>query len=499
MRRFLYAPLLLLAASLGGLVPLACQSSGSGLTEDAGSPGGPSADLAQEPGSGSDLATPSLALTSAAPTRGPSSGGITLTLQGQLFQPGATVTIGAVAASNVNVVSPSTLTLTLPAQPGRQGPIPITVRNPDGTTTSRGDLFSYYSSGPITFNKSVVIGGVWDLAADINQDGNVDLVSLTGSPPMVSILPGNGDGTFGTAKSATISRTAGLAFTNPNIVAVTNDAKPDYADLASDGYLQVYPGNGDFTFSTPVRSLAGNTSKTLYNPVFGDVDGDGRQDALIAVDDNGFNLLLGRGDGSFQTAKQGFFINPISQLNGFCPPMLLDINNDGKQDLISYAPTPEVISVYPAKGDGTFGPAVNYNTRCQALGSGDTNADGYPDLIVHYHDGFRINATQFFVLLGSANGSFQRLATTEYSPTNIFHLVYPDFDGNGTTDVMAELSGLSSDIGLWTGKADGTFALSTFSGYRNPIVADFDKDQRIDVLLTIRGMATSAVLLNTSQ
>lgn len=499
MKRSICSPLLLLAMTLCGLAPLSCQTSGTAPGEDAGLPTGQSVDMAMESSAGGDLAKPMLLLTSASPIRGPSSGGITVTLSGQLFQPGASVIVGGVAVSNVNVVSSSTLTLTLPAQLGKQGPIPITVRNPDGTTSTRSDIFSYYSSGAISFNKSVVVNGVWDLASDINQDGNVDLVALAGSTAMVGILPGNGDGTFGVAKSASLSRQSGLTFGIPNVVPVTSDAKPDYVDLASDGYLQIYPGNGDFTFGSPVRSLAGNGSKTLYGPQFGDVNGDGRVDALVSVDDNSFNILLGKGDGSFQSPKPGFFINPISQINGFCPPLLVDVNKDGKQDLISYAPGPEIISVYPSKGDGTFGPAVSYNSRCHALGTGDTNADGYPDLIVYYHDGFRINTAQFFVMLGSATGPFQRLNNNEYAPTGVFRLVYPDFDGNGTSDMMGEVSGVTGDIGQWTGKSDGTFSLSLLSGYRNPIVADFDKDQRTDVLLTIKGMSTSAVLLNTTQ
>jgi hypothetical protein len=118
------------------------------------------------------------------------------------------------------------------------------------------------------------------------SDGRIDLVAAAArasNPPTiaVTILPGNGDGTFG----------------NP-IVAATYDSV-QFAlggDLNGDGFrdlviaaggirdVHVLPGRGDFTFGTPVDLESG------LDPVDGivaDVNGDGRKDLMVANHDGG--------------------------------------------------------------------------------------------------------------------------------------------------------------------------------------------------------------------
>ncbi len=65
------------------------------------------------------------------PPAGPSAGGLAATLSGTLFEPGAMVTVGGVAASNVNVVDADTITFTVPARPAGTGS-DVTVLDPSG-------------------------------------------------------------------------------------------------------------------------------------------------------------------------------------------------------------------------------------------------------------------------------------------------------------------------------------------------------------------------------
>ena len=87
---------------------------------------------------------PTPSVSSVTPALGPTSGGITLTLDGANFVSGTSVSIAGRAATQVTVVSPNRITLSLPASPGSLGLAPIMVSNPDGHSSSRSDLFSYY-------------------------------------------------------------------------------------------------------------------------------------------------------------------------------------------------------------------------------------------------------------------------------------------------------------------------------------------------------------------
>jgi len=72
-------------------------------------------------------------LLSVDPAGGPPAGGVAATLTGMLFEAGAAVTVGGAAATNVNVIDPDTITVTMPARPA--GSVnAITVTNSDGTT-----------------------------------------------------------------------------------------------------------------------------------------------------------------------------------------------------------------------------------------------------------------------------------------------------------------------------------------------------------------------------
>ena len=74
------------------------------------------------------------AVTTVSPNSGPSAGGTAVTLTGTDFTTGATVTIGGVAATNVIVVSATSITLTTPAHSA--GAVTVVVTNPDGQSGS---------------------------------------------------------------------------------------------------------------------------------------------------------------------------------------------------------------------------------------------------------------------------------------------------------------------------------------------------------------------------
>jgi hypothetical protein len=180
---------------------------------------------------------------------------------------------------------------------------------------------------------------------DVNGDGKVDIVianyygdsSLT-SPGPVGVLLNNGDGTFQTA----VTYTSGGYFASSVAVGdVNGDGKLDLVVANSSdnnsgiGTVGVLLGNGDGTFQPAVSYGSGGSGGTSV--AIGDFDGDGKQDIVVAneYDCNtpcgvgGVGVLLGNGDGSFQTAQafgSGGY-DALSVATG-------DVNADGKTDLL---------------------------------------------------------------------------------------------------------------------------------------------------------------------
>ena len=93
------------------------------------------------------IGTPTV--TSVSPNNGPTGGGTAVTITGTNFVSGATVTFGSNAATNVVVVSTTSITATTPA--GSAGPVTVTVTNPGGLSGNLANGFTYTTQVAIGF------------------------------------------------------------------------------------------------------------------------------------------------------------------------------------------------------------------------------------------------------------------------------------------------------------------------------------------------------------
>jgi hypothetical protein len=134
---------------------------------------------------------------------------------------------------------------------------------------------------------------------DFNGDGKLDLAGLNDSG--VVILLGNGDGTF--TETPSIFKT-GLGPYSITVGDFNRDGKLDLATAnqneggLSPGTVTVLLGNGDGTFTpTPVSPTTGALPWSI---TVADLNGDGIPDLVTPnVSTNDITVLLGNGDGTF--------------------------------------------------------------------------------------------------------------------------------------------------------------------------------------------------------
>ncbi len=215
------------------------------------------------------------------------------------------------------------------------------------------------------------------VVADFNGDGIEDLAveNSNSSSGSISILLGNGDGTFN-ASTVVVS---GIALPADLVAADFNgDGIPDLAFVNGEApsSIVVLIGTGDGTFKT---LPAVSTPDYLTYLAVGDFNQDGKPD-IFAFAADGTTTLLGNGDGTFRaTVSAPPIASPTPQ--GIA---VADFNGDGKPDIALLFQDVSTVYTLPGNGDGTFGVAVTIplpaGAEPSSIVAGDWNGDGIPDL-----------------------------------------------------------------------------------------------------------------------
>jgi VCBS repeat protein/centrosomal CEP192-like protein len=413
----------------------------------------------------------------------------------------------------------------------------------DGTFTA----LAPFSTGAATAPTAVAV-------ADFNGDGKPDLAVTLNGADKVAIFTGKGDGTFnaevsfGTgsgpialvaadfngdkkfdlaiannvASSVTVllnhSTTTLLSFTaatgspyavdaNPVAIATglfNNDKLLDLA-VASGGSnnISILLGASGGAFGA-ASHITVNTPQLAV--ATGDMDGDGKTDLVVGTSNSGVFIVLGKGDGTFNTSFFPGVFNFSDE--GAAALAVLDINGDKKLDVITVntdkfndqSSVSVMLNHNSTIGNPTFAVAINAAVGFQpaAIALADFNHDGRLDAVVVNRGSNTVS-----VLLGDGQGHFDPGTTTANSQgRQSIAIVAADFNKDGKLDlaISSPFGGSSGGVvTLLKGSGTGSFTQTQFDvgNFADGIVAaDLNGDGFMDVAVVNKGDNTVSILLN---
>jgi hypothetical protein len=371
--------------------------------------------------------------------------------------------------------------------------------------------------------------GIPDLVVALQCPGEYD-GGCTTSGGKIGVMLGNGDGTFqsamifssggATADSIAVADVNGDGIPDVVVANYCESSAGCPYDYGADGpgSVSILLGNGDGTFQFPISYSSGGWNADSVSVA--DVNGDSIPDLIVSnacetgACSNGeiglgtVAVLIGNGDGSFQAA--------VSYASGgwvAAAVVTADVNGDGKPDLVvanqcltvqsRYFPTcnPDgVVGVLFGNGDGTFQSPVTYNSGGVAAFSvvvADVNGDGHPDLVVSNPCGYAPSCEDSVsVLAGNGDGTFQDPVTYSEKGWGIATVAVADVNGDGYPDLAVSAfcpeagtcGGENGLVRVFLGNGDGTFQVPPLRYNSGAVwteavtMADVNGDQRPDLV-----------------
>ena len=298
------------------------------------------------------------------------------------------------------------------------------------------DPFYYFASYKVGKNPTAII------TVDLNQDSITDLITTNIASNTISILLGNGDGTFRDQIQLHVCQ-------EPRALAMgdfNEDSHSDVALACSGGdEIALLLGHGNGRFEEGQRYPVHRTPIALATD---DINRDGHADLVVALRNDKIKVFLGNGTGEFR--------HGVQYEHGDTPTSvaLSDLNADGKLDLVvtNGGPMSNAVSIWLGNGDGSFRDPKDYSTGHRPLGVSfaDFNNDHHSDLLV-------INGEKdcFTTFLGNGNATFRPGKDSGADAGPNFGLA-KDFNGDRLVDV-AIVNLQSNDLSILFGKGDGTF------------------------------------------
>jgi hypothetical protein len=365
------------------------------------------------------------------------------------------------------------------------------------TSSNRLSIFFQASTGAFPTTASIALntgsGPRSVVAADLNGDGQLDLVSADSGSNRLSVFFQIAAGIF--PASASLALDTG---SNPRSVVA--------ADLNGDGRLDlVSPDDGNNRLSVFFQAASGgflttasvelNTGDSPAAVAAADLNGDGRLD-LVSADlfGNSLSIFFQGAPGIFPTAPNGGFVNGENLVS----VLAADLNGDGRPDLVAPDVFGNRLSIFfqTAPGEFRFPASVALSTGnfpSHAVAA-DFNGDGRLDLV-----SVDSRLSIFFQTTSGVFPAAPSVALTTGSAPAF--AVAADLNNDGRLDLVSADSGLS----IFFQAAPGVFpttasaALNTANGPTSVVAADLNSDGRPDLVSADFSSDRLSIFFQTAQ
>jgi hypothetical protein len=345
------------------------------------------------------------------------------------------------------------------------------------------------------------------VAADVNGDGKLGLISANFGDGTLTVLTNNGSGIFGfnaTLKAVNVVR-GQPQMPGPSCVAAADVNGDGKLDLVSANFqndtLTVFTNNGRGGFALSA-TLALGMGRPPYPPVApacvaaADINGDGSLD-LISANNAASTLSVwtNNGSGIFSSnATLNLSSGPIPLLGGNQPLLggnanpwcivAADVNGDGIPDLICANAGGNSLTVFINNGSGGFGTGATYQVGSEpsCVMAADINGDGYLDLICANAGGNSLT-----VLTNNGSGGFG--FGTPLNVVNVGNrpdsVAAADMNGDGYLDLICANSN-DNTLMILTNNGSGNFGSNTTvnvgSHPSSVVAADINGDGKMDLI-----------------
>jgi len=295
----------------------------------------------------------------------------------------------------------------------------------DFATTMPGGVSVLLATTDSTFAPRVdhvCAGTPWTVAAaDVDGDGDLDLIASIESNGTISILKGDGHGAFGSRQDYDANGGA----RHVSVADVDRDGDVDLVVCNyGSGTVSVLKNDGNGAFGSPASFAAGGTY--VIESEAADFDGDGDVDLAVAdYSTTQVSILLGSGNGTFGA--------PTTVTVGSDPYSLAarDLDGDGAVDLAVADLSSSAVTVLYGNGAGGFGSRQDLTTTASPawIEIGDMDGDTRPDIVVTASGSHPLQ-----VFPGNRNRTFA--ARADYATGAPQSFALGDLDADGRLDVV---------------------------------------------------------------
>jgi hypothetical protein len=376
-----------------------------------------------------------------------------------------------------------------------------------GLASVAGVIAVAFAPGTLSFRQTTIStgkGARFVAVADVNEDGEPDLIVANDEEGTLTVLLGDGRGSFHVAPGSPIP--AGHL---PNDIAVADMNRDGHSDLVianhQSPYIRTLLGDGNGVFRlAPGSPIDVHSTPHPHGVAVGAFSGRGLEDVVTdSWGNNKIELLLGDGKGGLQTPGRFFAVGrrPYERLRS------ADFNRDGLPDVVTTNLDDDTVTVLLSDGKGGFHEAAGSPFPAGAkpwqMAIGDFNRDKRADLAIipYERDVPRAEQVAVTVLLGDGRGGFSTLHSQVLSlegchgPNSI---AIGDLNGDGFPDIVVHCAE-SQSLAIFLGGAGQHFkriSEPAIGGWGGVAVADLNGDGKADIVTANGDKGTITVYLS---